>query len=238
MTSLSPGTSTLAVVVTEPVDAAGLPLTLTAEQSAARRDELRDIVAAAIEPHEGTVVEPVAPLAGVVVAYPTAARALAGAAALRQAMAERGPLGRWPLVARAAAALGDVDVDDEGRISGPALDEAQRLVAVAQPGEAVVSSVVKAVAAANAPVPVGELEARGDDADVEVAALVFADRADDAVLEQAQELGLRVGRQLPDLVQKERAAAGLREEASARALGAAERASRVPEELRLHDLRR
>jgi hypothetical protein len=78
---------------------------------------------------------------------------------------------------------------------------------------------------------------RGDDARVERDLLVAADGAHHALLERAQELGLHLQRHLADLVEEERSAAGLHEEAGARALGVGEGAAHVAEELALEQRR-
>ena len=74
---------------------------------------------------------------------------------------------------------------------------------------------------------------RGDHAHVDAARLRFAERAHFLLLEDAQQLDLERQRQLADLVEEERAAVGLDEEAAPRAVGAGEGALGVPEELAL-----
>src|SRR4029079_18198907 len=65
-----------------------------------------------------------------------------------------------------------------------------------------------------------------------------ADRADLAIRERAQQLGLEVGRQLADLVEKQRAAVGGDEQPIRGARGAGERARDVTEQLALRQLGR
>src|SRR5204863_711263 len=62
---------------------------------------------------------------------------------------------------------------------------------------------------------------------------VGADRTDLPLLERAEELRLHVDRQLPDLVEEERAAARLDEQTRALRLRVGERAAGVSEELAL-----
>ena len=57
---------------------------------------------------------------------------------------------------------------------------------------------------------------RGDDARLERHLLVAADRADLALLEDAQQLDLHLERHLADLVEEDRAGAGLHEQTCAR----------------------
>ena len=57
---------------------------------------------------------------------------------------------------------------------------------------------------------------RGDDARLERHLVVAADRAHLALLEHAQQLDLHLERHLADLVEEDRAAAGLHEQAGAR----------------------
>src|SRR5262249_38959487 len=74
---------------------------------------------------------------------------------------------------------------------------------------------------------------RGDDAHVDPNGLVLADPSDLVLLNRAEELRLECERRLGDLVEEERAAIGLFEEAFSRRDGAGERAARVAEELAL-----
>ena len=71
---------------------------------------------------------------------------------------------------------------------------------------------------------------RADDADVDLARALAADRAHLAVLQDAQELGLHAERHLADLVEEERAAVGHVEETRARRRGPGEGAAHVAEE--------
>ena len=73
----------------------------------------------------------------------------------------------------------------------------------------------------------------GEHAHVDPPRLRVAERPHLLLLEHAQELHLQRGGQLAHLVEEERAAVGLEEEAAARAVGAGEGALRVPEELAL-----
>jgi hypothetical protein len=73
----------------------------------------------------------------------------------------------------------------------------------------------------------------GDDPDVDSLDPPRADRLDLALLQRPQELGLDRQRQLADLVEHQRAAVGLGEEAAARADRAGERAADVTEQLGL-----
>ena len=66
----------------------------------------------------------------------------------------------------------------------------------------------------------------------------LADRAHLAVLENPEELGLGLERQLGDLVQEERAAVSGGEEAGVSGLRTRERAAAMPEELALHQIAR
>ena len=77
---------------------------------------------------------------------------------------------------------------------------------------------------------------RCDDARVDSDRLVRADAGDFALLEHAQELGLGGGRQIADLVQKQRAAAGGFERPLPRGGGTGERAALVAEQLAFHQL--
>ena len=77
---------------------------------------------------------------------------------------------------------------------------------------------------------------RRDDPHVDAARHVLADAPDLAVLQHAQQLGLRARRQLADLVEEQRAAVRLLEEPGALAHRAGERAARVAEELRLEQV--
>ena len=79
---------------------------------------------------------------------------------------------------------------------------------------------------------------RRDDPHVRLARLAAADRDVLAVLQDAEELRLERGREEPELVEEERPALGLREEARPRLLGAGERALLVPEQLRLGEVLR
>ena len=72
---------------------------------------------------------------------------------------------------------------------------------------------------------------RRDDADVDLHVLGVAEAPDRLLLQDAQELHLEVERQLADLVEKERPARGLLEEAAPVGDGVGERALLVPEEL-------
>ena len=76
---------------------------------------------------------------------------------------------------------------------------------------------------------------RGDDAHVDLDRLGRADAPDLALLEHAQELHLHLRADLADLVEEERPAVGLLEEAALRGGRARERAPLVPEELTLED---
>src|SRR5262249_33869395 len=71
------------------------------------------------------------------------------------------------------------------------------------------------------------------DAYVDRALTRFADGPHKARLKHVEELRLERGRHFRDLVEKERSAVCSREQAGARARGARERASRVPEKLAL-----
>ena len=72
---------------------------------------------------------------------------------------------------------------------------------------------------------------RGDDAHVDLDVLRVAEAPDVLLLQHAQELHLQVERQLADLVEEERAAVGLLEEAAPVGDGVGERALLVAEEL-------
>ena len=74
---------------------------------------------------------------------------------------------------------------------------------------------------------------RGDEADVERHLAVAADRPHRPLLQRAQQLRLQRERQLADLVEEERAAVRLHEEARARAARVGEGAARVAEQLAL-----
>ena len=76
------------------------------------------------------------------------------------------------------------------------------------------------------------------DARVERHLLVAADRAHLALLQHAQQLDLHLERHLADLVEEDRAGAGLDEQAGARPLGVGERAAHVAEQLALEQRRR
>src|SRR6185437_8359598 len=78
---------------------------------------------------------------------------------------------------------------------------------------------------------------RGEDADVDVDALVAADALDAALLERAEQLGLHLERQLADLVDEDGALVGLLEGPGAVAHGAGERAADVAEQLALDQRR-
>ena len=83
---------------------------------------------------------------------------------------------------------------------------------------------------------VGEVAVgRGDDARTSTRRASSCRRpADLALLQHAQQLGLQLERQLADLVEEQRAAVGLLEQAArARAVGAGERAAHVAEQLAL-----
>ena len=75
-----------------------------------------------------------------------------------------------------------------------------------------------------------------DDADVDLDDPTRADGLDLALLERAQQLRLDRHRQLADLVEHERAAVGLREEAGALRDRAGERTARVTEQLGVGEL--
>ena len=77
---------------------------------------------------------------------------------------------------------------------------------------------------------------RRHDARVEGHLGVAADRAHRALLQRAQQLGLELQRQLADLVEEERAALGLAEQAGARGLRVGERAADVAEELAVEEV--
>ena len=81
-----------------------------------------------------------------------------------------------------------------------------------------------------------EVAVRGrDDADVELDLLGAADAVKDALLEDAQELGLHVGRDLADLVEEQRTAASALEDTDVTAERATECALLVAEELTLEE---
>ena len=126
------------------------------------------------------------------------------------------------------------------RVGEQALDEQRDvLAAVAQSGdldrddvEAIEEILAeRARARAFAEIAVG----RGEDAHVDLALLVRADRADDAALEHVQELRLERGRHLAHLVEEQRAAVGLGEEAARALVAPGERALHVAEELALQE---
>ncbi len=77
---------------------------------------------------------------------------------------------------------------------------------------------------------------RGHDAHVDALAPAAAQAADLAALQGAQQLGLQLEGQLPHLVEEERAALGLLEEARPRALGAGEGPALVAEQLALDEV--
>ena len=77
---------------------------------------------------------------------------------------------------------------------------------------------------------------RGDDPHVDAARQVLADAPHLAVLQHAQQLGLRARRQLPDFVEEQRAAIRLLEQPGPLGRRAGERAARVAEQLRLDQL--
>ena len=79
---------------------------------------------------------------------------------------------------------------------------------------------------------------RGDDAHVDGDVGLAADRAEPALLQDAQQLHLQVQRQLADLVEEERAAVGAAEAARAVGDGAGEGAAHVAEELALDQVSR
>src|SRR5207244_2404530 len=74
----------------------------------------------------------------------------------------------------------------------------------------------------------------GDDADVHAPRLAATDHRELARLDHAQELRLKMRRQLADLVQEERAGVREGEDARPRRNGARERAANVTEDLALH----
>ncbi len=78
----------------------------------------------------------------------------------------------------------------------------------------------------------------GDEAHVDGAGRGGADAADGARLDGAEQLGLERERHLADLVEEERAAVGLLEDAAPVGDGAAEGAAHVPEELALDEVLR
>ena len=75
-----------------------------------------------------------------------------------------------------------------------------------------------------------------EQAEVDFVPDVLAEPADDAVLEHAQQLDLRLERRVVDLVEKDRAARGGHQLAVVALHGAGERAARVAEQLGLHQL--
>ncbi len=77
----------------------------------------------------------------------------------------------------------------------------------------------------------------GDQAEVGAHEARAAEAAELALLQDAQQLGLRVERQVADLVEEERAAVGQLEHAGALRVGAGERAALVTEELALERAR-
>ena len=76
---------------------------------------------------------------------------------------------------------------------------------------------------------------RGEDAGPERALFLGAERAEAAVLEDAQELGLELDRHLGDLVEQDRPAARELELPARAPLGAREGAALVPEDERLDE---
>src|SRR5690606_37590833 len=76
------------------------------------------------------------------------------------------------------------------------------------------------------------------DADVDGDRVLAADRLDLALLEDAQELGLEIERQLPQLVEEDRPAVRRAERAVRRLERAGERALLVAEQRRLDEARR
>ena len=83
-------------------------------------------------------------------------------------------------------------------------------------------------------VPIGG----GDDTDVDAHCLAAADRLKLLLLQDAQQLDLRVGGHLANLVEQDRAAVGHLESADPFVDGAGERASDMPEQLALDEARR
>src|SRR6185436_18536792 len=81
-------------------------------------------------------------------------------------------------------------------------------------------------------VPVG----CGHDPHVHHAVLRATDAPDDAILEGSEEPRLKIERQLPDLVQEERAAVGAFERADVRVHGTRERPALVAEELAFREV--
>ena len=79
---------------------------------------------------------------------------------------------------------------------------------------------------------------RGHDARVHVDRLVAAQARDFPFFEHTQQLGLRRGRQIADLIQEQRPPARRLERALARRVGAGERAALVAEQLALDKLMR
>ena len=82
------------------------------------------------------------------------------------------------------------------------------------------------------------LVGRGEHAHVDVDHVLAADADDLAGLQRAEHLGLRGEIHVADLVEEERAAVGLLEEAALPRLRAGERAALVAEELALDELAR
>ena len=123
------------------------------------------------------------------------------------------------------------ELDGEGR--DVVLAVAQRRDDEFDDGEPVVE-----VLAERARLGLGEQVAVGrrDDAHVDLLDPARADGLDLAFLEDAEQLGLDRERQLADLVEDQRAAVGLREEALAGRGRAGERALHVPEQLRVGEL--
>jgi hypothetical protein len=78
----------------------------------------------------------------------------------------------------------------------------------------------------------------GDEAHVDVAHLIAADRADLAELHRAQQRRLQIERQFADFVEEQCAAVGGFEQAGALLVGAGERALGVAEQLALDELAR
>ena len=79
---------------------------------------------------------------------------------------------------------------------------------------------------------------RRNDADVDVDGARAAEPFDLALLQHAEQLGLELERQLPDLVEEDRSAVGELETANLRRMRARKRAALAPEELALHQVRR
>jgi hypothetical protein len=151
-----------------------------------------------------------------------------------------------PGVAEEGARRGAVERDALG-LGGEAREDrgdegAEVLAAVAQrgedhleAGEARVEVLAEAVVGdARRDVLVG----RGDDADVDLEGVAGTDRADLAVLEDAEEGDLRFFGELGDLVEEERAAVGAPDQALALLVGAGERAAAMAEQLALDEVAR